>query len=44
MTNFFSKLTAQVNGTVCFKNVKNCLNTNIYSELETPGVKVKIYN
>ncbi len=23
------------NGTTCFKNVNNCLNTNIYSYLET---------
>jgi hypothetical protein len=25
------------NGTGCFKNVNNCLNTNIYSYLETSG-------
>jgi hypothetical protein len=25
------------NGTACFKNVNNCLNTNIYSYLETSG-------
>jgi hypothetical protein len=25
------------NGTVRFKNVNNCLNTNIYSYLETSG-------
>jgi len=25
------------NGTLCFKNVKNCLNTNIYSYLEASG-------
>ncbi len=27
----------QFNGTECFKNVNNCLNTNIYSYLETSG-------
>jgi hypothetical protein len=26
-------------GTACFKNVNNCLNTNIYSYLETSGGK-----
>ncbi len=26
-----------LNGTACFKNVNNCLNTNIYSNLETSG-------
>jgi hypothetical protein len=26
-----------INGTVHFKNVSNCLNTNIYSSLETYG-------
>jgi hypothetical protein len=25
------------NGTACFKNVNNCLNTNIYSYLESSG-------
>jgi hypothetical protein len=25
------------NGTACFKDVNNCLNTNIYSKLETSG-------
>jgi hypothetical protein len=25
------------NGTTCFKNVNDCLNTNIYSYLETSG-------
>jgi hypothetical protein len=25
------------NGTACFKNVNNCLNTNIFSYLETSG-------
>jgi len=28
-----------INGTPCFKNVNNCLNTNIYSYLETSGGK-----
>jgi hypothetical protein len=27
------------NGTACFKKVNNCLNTNIYSYLETSGGK-----
>jgi hypothetical protein len=30
-----SKVRASLNGTAWFKNVKNCLNTNIYSYLET---------
>jgi hypothetical protein len=25
------------NGTACFENVNNCMNTNIYSYLETSG-------
>jgi hypothetical protein len=29
----------EANGTVRFKNVNNCLNTNIYSYLETSGGK-----
>ncbi len=28
------------NGTVRFKNINNCLNTNIYSYLETPGGQI----
>ncbi len=27
----------KVNGTVCFQNANNCMNTNIYSHLETSG-------
>jgi len=35
----FAKMTQNVvqNGTACFKIVNNCLNTNIYSYLETSG-------
>jgi len=29
--------TQEGNGATCFKNVNNCLNTNIYSYLETSG-------
>jgi hypothetical protein len=32
-----SVLEEKPNGTACFKNVNNCLNTNIYSYLETSG-------
>jgi len=36
---FFRQLSASLNGTSCalFKNVKNCLNTSIYSYNETSG-------
>ncbi len=34
-----AKLIACPIGTACFKNENNCLNTNIYSYLETPGSK-----
>jgi len=33
------KLITFANGTMRFKNVNNCLNTNIYSYLETSGRK-----
>ncbi len=32
-----SSIKSYTNGTVSFKNVNNCLNTNIYSYLETSG-------
>jgi hypothetical protein len=33
----FKKCSIQFYGTACIKNVKNCLNKNIYSYLETSG-------
>ncbi len=34
---FVNKAKGLSNETACFKNVNNCLNTNIYSYLETSG-------
>jgi hypothetical protein len=35
----FTAVIIAANGTACFKNVNNCLNTNIYCNVETSGAQ-----